>query len=159
MIAQVRWAVSHIIALFARSWIANQLLVHSLGVPQQIPIARISLATVKARCTALFVVDHANVRLKVLILSKRSSTVFARIRSHLEMNSLVVSCQRALLAELLVTLGALVVVGLVRIVNASFVLLQIEVVLEPSQTNVALRTTRSIVHGCFAQRIHDNEDR
>jgi hypothetical protein len=66
-------------------------------------------------------------------------------------NSLVVALQVLLLAELLVTLATLVVVGLVRTVNAIFVLAQRSIVAEPSQANVALRTTRSIVHGCFAQ--------
>jgi hypothetical protein len=122
MIAQVGRAVCHKVALLAMAWIANQPLVHSLSVPKQVMIFRISLATVKARCTPHFVVYHANVSLKGAILSKRSSTVFARIRSQLEMNSLVVLPQVALVTELLMTLGALVVVGFVRIVNAIFVI-------------------------------------
>jgi hypothetical protein len=155
MIAQLRWRWRDVVASSARSWIANQPLVHSLSVPKQRGIVRISLATVKARCTAHFVMHHANVTLKVLIMSKRSSTVFARIRSQLQMNSLVVSFQIALLAELLVTLGALVVLSFVRIVNAIFVVAQSVGSAEASQTNVALRTTRTIVHGCFAQRVHE----
>jgi hypothetical protein len=151
MNAQFRRRAPNELASSARSWIANQPLVHQLSVPKQVLIARISLAAVKARCTALFVVHHANVILTVAVLSKRSTTVFARIRSQFEMNSLLVALHDTLLTELLVTLGALVVVGFVRIVNAIFVIAQIKVRAEPSQTNLTLRTARTIVNGCFAQ--------
>jgi hypothetical protein len=74
------------------------------------------------------------------------------------MNSLVVYGQMALLTELLVTLGALVVVGLARIVSTIFVKAQRLVLAEPSQTNLTLRTAWTIVYGCLAQRVHGNED-
>jgi hypothetical protein len=62
-------------------------------------------------------VPHANVKLKVTVLSKRATAHFAHVFAQLEMHGLVVLRQVALRAELLVAFGALKVLARLAFVN------------------------------------------
>jgi hypothetical protein len=94
--------------------------------------------------TADLVVPYANVLLKVGVQSKRATAHFAHVFAQLAMHGLVVRGQVALQAEPLVAFGALKVLARLAFVNASFVVAQRPVVVEPSQTHIALRPVVAI---------------
>ncbi len=71
--------------------------------------------------------------------------------AQLEMHGLVVPRQSALVAEPLVAFGALKVLARLAVVNASLVVAQLGVVVEPSQTNITLRPVLAIVNRCLAR--------
>jgi hypothetical protein len=64
--------------------------VHSADVSHERAVAGTRLAALKARSTAHLVVPHANVLLKVAVLSKRATAHFAHVIAQLEMHGLVV---------------------------------------------------------------------
>jgi hypothetical protein len=138
--AQFGRAVGYVVALGARTWIGDHAVVHSADVSHERAVAGVRLAALKARSTAHLVVPHANVRLKCAVLSKRATAHFAHVFAQLEMHGVVVPLQ----AELLVTLGALKVLARLALVNASFVVAQLGVVCEASQTHIALRPVIAI---------------
>jgi hypothetical protein len=123
----------------------------SSDVRHEIAVAGIRLAALKARSTAHLVVPHANVLLKVAILSKRATAHFADVFAQLEMHGLVVPLQLAFLGEFLVAFGALKVLARLALVNASFVVAQLRVRAEPSQTHIALGTVVAIEDRCLAR--------
>jgi hypothetical protein len=85
------------------------------------------------------------VLLKVAVLSKRTTAHIAHVFAQLEMHGLVVPVQLAFLGESLVAFGALKVLARLAVVNASFVVAQLGVVVEPSQTHITLRPVLAIV--------------
>jgi hypothetical protein len=125
--------------------------VHSADVSHERAVAGIRLAALKARSTAHLVVSHTNVHLKCVVLSKRATAHFAHVFAQLEMHGLVVRGQVGLLAEPLVALDALKVLARLAVVNASFVVAQRPVAVEPSQTLVALRSVVAIQRVLLAQ--------
>ena len=136
--AQMRRIRRHVVALGARTRIGDHAVVHSPDVLQERVVVRVRLAALKARSTAHLVVPHANVPLKVGVLSKRATAHFAHVFAQLEMDGVVVRLQVLLLAEPLVAFGALKVLARLALVNAGFVVAQVAHLCEPSQTHVAL---------------------
>ena len=121
---------------------------NSIGVREEVAVAAEGAAAVEARRTAHALVHHANVRLEDAVAAIRATTLAALERSHFVVNGAHMRLEVALCAERLVTLATRVVVGLVRVVNASDVLPQVEVVAKASQTSRALRSTRRL-NTCF----------
>ena len=150
--AESRRAVADVVAELAVARIADNAEMNSIGVREELAVAAEGAAAVEARRTAHALVHHADVRLEVAVLAKRATTLAALVRSHFVVNGAHVSSHVALLAESLATLVARVVVGLVRVVNASDVVAQPRVVSEASQTSRALRSTRSIEDRLLARR-------
>ena len=149
--AQIRRTVGHVVALGARTRIGDHAVVHSAYVLHERAVAGVRLAALKARSTADLVVLDANVHLQCAVLSKRATARFAHVFAQLEMHGLVVHAQVALLAELLVAFGALKVLARLAFVNASFVVAQLVLRTEPSQTHIALRPVVAIVDRCLAR--------
>jgi hypothetical protein len=139
------------VALGARTRIGDDAVVHSPDVRHEVAVAGVRFAALKARSTADLVVPHANVHLKVHVLSKCATAKFAHVFAQFEMHGLVVPLQVALQAELLVAFGALIVLARLAFVNASFVVAQLRVRAEPSQTHIALRPVLAIEDWGFAR--------
>ena len=158
--AEARRAVADVVAELAVARIADNAEMNSIGVREERTVAAEGAAAVEARRTAHALVHHADVALEVAVVAKRASTLAALVRSHFVVNGAHVALEVDLLAEPLATLTARVVVGLVRVVNASDVVAQRPVLAEASQTSRALRSARSIEHRLLARRRrldHSNE--
>ena len=158
--AEGRQAVADEVAELAVARIADNAEMNSIGVREEVGVAGEGAAAVEARRTAHALVHHADVAEEVAVLAKRASTLAALERSHFVVHGAHVALEVALLAESLATLVARVVVGLVRVVNASDVVAQRLVRAEASQTSRALRSTRSIEDRLLARRRrldHSNE--
>jgi hypothetical protein len=141
----------HVVALGARTWIGNHAVVHSADVSHEVGLLAERLAALKARSTADLIVPRANVHLKDAVPSKRATAHFAHVVAQLEMHGVVVPVQVAPLGEPLVALGAFKVLARLALVNASFVVAQLGVRAEPSQTHIALRPVLAIEDRCLAR--------
>ena len=158
--AQFRRALADEVAELAVARIADNAEMNSIGVAEEVAVLAEGAAAVEARRTAHALVHHADVALEVVALAVRATALAALERSHFVVNGAHVRLEVALLAESLATLVTRVVVGLVRVVNASDVVAQVASAAETPQTSRALRATRSIEDRLLARRRrldHSNE--